>query len=285
MLLADHEVVGIVGRGYLERPGAEVGGHVRVADDGQFPADQRQEYRVVGQILIAGVVGVHRHRGIAQESLGPGGGHHQIALAVLKGVADVVEPALDLLVLALQVAQGGVAAGAPVDDVVAPVDEPFLVQAHEHLAHRLGQALVHGEALPAPVAGSAQALELVYDLAAVLGPPFPHPINKGLPAQVVAGLAFGSQLALHHVLGGDARVVGSRHPQHLVAQHALVAAHDVLHGVVERVAHVQLPGHVGRRDHDGVGRALACWIGGEQPLPLPVGVPTLFHLSRLIRFG
>jgi len=40
-----------------------------------------------------------------------------------------------LLVLNLLVGEGGVAAGTPVDEVVAAVDEPLLVQTDEDLAH------------------------------------------------------------------------------------------------------------------------------------------------------
>jgi hypothetical protein len=41
---------------------------------------------------------------------------------------------------------------------------------------------------------------------------------KRLAAEVVAGLALGVELALHHHLGGDAGVVGARLPQRVVAR-------------------------------------------------------------------
>jgi hypothetical protein len=53
----------------------------------------------------------------------------------------------DLLVLDLDVGQGGQAAGAPVDDPPAPVQQALLVQGDEHLADGPREALVHGEAL------------------------------------------------------------------------------------------------------------------------------------------
>jgi hypothetical protein len=90
-----------------------------------------------------------------------------------KGIADVVEMAVDVFVLHFQIGQGRVAAVAPVDDVIALIDQALFVKLDENLAHRLGEALVHGEAFPLPVAGGAQAFELVDDGAAVFLSPFP----------------------------------------------------------------------------------------------------------------
>jgi hypothetical protein len=50
-------------------------------------------------------------------------------------------------------------------------------------------------------------------------------------------------------------VVHTGLPEHVLAQHALVADQDVLQRVVERVPHMQRAGDVRRRDHDG-GKAL-----------------------------
>ena len=71
---------------------------------------------------------------------------------------DVVQRALNVFVLHLQIGQGGVATGAPVGDILVAVDQPLLVKGDKDLPHGLGEALVHGEPLPVPVAGGAQAL-------------------------------------------------------------------------------------------------------------------------------
>ena len=76
----------------------------------------------------------------------------------------------------------------------------------------------------------------------------------------------GGQLALHHHLGGDAGVVGPGQPQRRRPAHALEADQDVLKRVVERMADVQRPGHVRRRDDDGERRrAPASSIGANAP--------------------
>ena len=74
------------------------------------------------------------------------------------------------------------------------------------------------------------------------------------------------QLPLHHHLRGDARMVHTRLPEHVLAAHALEADQDILDRVVERVAHVQRTGDVGRRDHDrvGIGPFLRTGTGAER---------------------
>ena len=77
--------------------------------------------------------------------------------------------------------------------------------------------------------------------------------NFSRPMLAAAGLLPLHQLPLDHHLGGDAGMVGAGLPQHVLAAHALEAAQHVLQRVVERMAHMQRAGHVGRRNHDAVG--------------------------------
>ncbi len=222
------EVVEVVGRGNLQGPGAELQRDVGVGDHRNLAPQHRQAQGGAVKVLIALVLGVDRHRGVSQQGLGPGGGHGEVAVARGQGIADIIEVAVVGVVLHLQIGQGRLTAGAPVDDVVAFVDQAFLIEADEDLPHRPGQPCIQGEALPAPVAGGAQALQLVDDLPAGFGLPLPDPLNEGLPAQGVAVGALGGQHALHHVLGGDAGVVGARHPQGVKALHTFGAHQDVL---------------------------------------------------------
>ena len=139
------------------------------------------------------------------------------------------------------------------------------MQLDEHFHDRARQALVHREAFARPVAGSAEALQLVDDDAAALGLPLPDALEKFGAAHVAAARLLPlHQLPLDHHLGRDAGMVGAGLPQHVAAAHALEAAEDVLQRVVERVAHMQRARHVRRRDHDGERRGV-----------LPSGRPAL----------
>ena len=78
-----------------------------------------------------------------------------------------------LLVLHLRVGDRGIAHRTPVDDAPPLVDIALLMHLHEDFRHGPVAALVHGEALPVPVAGGAHLLQLVNDAAAVLPLPVP----------------------------------------------------------------------------------------------------------------
>ena len=199
-----------------------------------------------------------------------------------------------LVVDHFEIADGGLAARAPVHDVRAAIDEPLLVQPDERLAHRDGEPLVHGEVLALPIDRGAQPLHLAENRAAVVAPPLPHALDEGLAAHLLAGRAFAHDLALHQHLRGDAGVVGARHPQHPVAAHAAPANQDVALRVLEHVAHVQVAGHIGRRQQNrkgGLAVRSAAFIRrlgvrlGEELLAHPVFGPVIFNGGRVVGFG
>ena len=260
-----------MGGGHLYAAGTELHVHVLIGHDGHLTAHQGQDALFAHDVLIALVVGVDGHAGIAQHGLRTGGGHDDIAaLLALDGIADVPEVAGLVLILHLGVAQSGDAVGAPVDDAAALVDETLLVQAAEDLTHRLGAALVHGEPGAVPVAGDAHLLLLLDDAVAVLVLPVPDTLQELLAAQVVAGQTLlGAQLLFHLDLGGDAGVVHAGYPQGGVALHALEADEDILQGAVHGVAHVQLAGDIGGRHDDGEGFPLRVTVTLEAAVLLP----------------
>ena len=100
-----------------------------------------------------------------------------------------------------------------------------------------------------------------------------HTLATNSSRRVVGALVLlRLQLALDHHLRGDAGVVGADHPQRILAAQPLVADHDVLQRVVERVADVQRAGDVGRRVDDGEGLGVRP-LGAEQAVRLPVRIP------------
>ena len=90
----------------------------------------------------------------------------------------------------------------------------------------------------------AQGADLVEDAVTVVFAPLPHALDEGFAAQVLTGLAFLGQSALHHVLGGDAGVVYAGNPEGIVALHPLHAGHDIRCRVALGMACMQA--HAGR---------------------------------------
>ena len=251
----DLEVVGVVGGRDLDHSRAELGAHVPVGDDGDRAAREGKLRRGADEGAVAGVAGVHGHAGVAQHGLGPGGGHGQVPAAVRElphglgtgragrrgallvagreRIADVPERPVRLGTLGLLVGQGGEAARAPVDHVLAAIDEVIFVKSYEYFSYGLRQSFVEGEPGPGPVAAAADRLELPQDTPARQVDMLPDALQEGFAAQVVAGLPLLGQPPLDHVLGRDARVVCSGNPERDPSLHPPPADEYILDGVVE----------------------------------------------------
>jgi hypothetical protein len=68
-------------------------------------------------------------------------------------------------------------------------------------------------------------------------------------------------------------VVGAGLPEHIAAAHALEPGEHILQRVVERMAHMQRAGDVGRRDDDAIGL-------GVTPLrPAAAEAPAASHMA------
>ena len=257
-------VVGVVGRRDLDKAGAEVGVDMPILKDGDLTVD---DGKLDGLAHEGGLLGVLRGNGdarVAEHGLGARSGDDDVVLAVDRlgqWVAQVPQMALLVLVLGLVVRDGGGAVGAPVDDALATVDQAVVVPVAKDLAHGMGVVLVHGEALVVEVDGAAHALDLLDDDAAVLVGPVPAGVDKLIATDLQAADALALELLVDLGLRSDTGVIGAEHPARGLAAHAGHADDGVLDGIVGSVAHVELAGHVGRRNGDGaVAHALTALV-------------------------
>src|SRR6202035_5776319 len=108
---------------------------------------------------------------------------------------------------------------------------------------------------------------------------------EGLAAQVVAGQVLPGQLALQHILGGDAGVVHSRQPPRVEALPAAAPHQRVDQRVVEGVTDVQGAGDVRRGDDDAVRGRGGVRVRGEVTCLLPSFVPRALHLGGRVLGG
>ncbi len=278
--LADVVVIEVVRGRDLDAAGAEVGVDIVIADNRDLAVRQRQADHLADHVAVARVFRVYRHGGIAEHGFRARGGDHKMPGAVGQRVAEVPHVALFFLAFHFQIGNRGVQCRVPVDQALAAIDQAFFMQTDEGFLHGAGQLLVHRETFARPVQRGAQATHLARDSAAGFGFPFPDFFDEGIAAEIVAGLAFGGQAALHHHLRGDAGVVGAGLPEGVAALHPAVADQRVHHRVVETMAHVQRAGYVRGRHHDAVGLALA--LRGEIAGLFPALVPALFDGVRLV---
>ncbi len=278
----DFEVVRVMTGSDLYRPGAEGRIHIPVRYHRDLPIHQGQDHRPPHQGPVTRILRMHRYGRVSEHGLRAGGRHHDPALTPGQGIADKSKGGFRLGMLDLNVGQCGMAAGAPVDQVVPAIDQPPLEQVHENLAHRPGTPFVQGEALPGPVYRNPQPLQLLGDAGVVLIFPFPYLGHKPLPAQVVAGQPLRGQVFLHPDLGGNPGVITAGQPQGIVALHAAPASENVLNGIVQGMSHMQRTGDIGGRNDNGVRFRTIFTAGGEPPPIEPETIAPVFHLLRLV---
>ncbi len=78
-------------------------------------------------------------------------------------------------------------------------------------------------------------------------------------------------------------MVRAGNPGDVIAFHALEADQDILQGIVQGMAHVELAGYVRRRHDDAKGFLALIRFLMEVALLFPKIVPRHFHLIRCIR--
>ena len=134
----------------------------------------------------------------------------------------------------------------------ATVDETFVVEVAEHLDDALAARFVHGESGSVPIARSTEFLKLLEDNYSMLVSPGPCMLKELLSGEIRLLDAFLSQFVHHLCLSGNRCVVGTRHPEGVLALHTCTAHKDILDSIVKHMAHMQHTGYIRRRDNNSV---------------------------------
>ena len=284
--LADFKVRLVVRRRDLESARAELDVDMLIGNDRNFRLRERPQHLAPDVLGKARILRVHRDRDIAHQRFGTRGGNfqilarrigervfHEVKFRALRGHDDLL------------VGQRRQRNRAPVDHPLAAINETFLEELDEDMAHPLRVGLVHREALAAPIAGTAEALELLDDDVAVFVFEIPDTLEKFFAAEVAAAEPFAfAQLALDLRLRRNAGMVGARQPKNFLALLARPPCKDILQRVVEHMAEVQNPGDIRRRDDNRV-RILGRSRIGFETFPIePSGIPPGFDRTRFIGF-
>ncbi len=80
-------------------------------------------------------------------------------------------------------------------------------------------------------------------------------------------------------------MISTRQPKGAIPLHALHANQDILHGVVQGVAHVELTRNIGRRNNNGKGFFIRINHRMKIILLHPVLIMFFFNLAGIIGFG
>ena len=272
------KVVRVMCRGDLHAAGAVFRIDVFIGDDRNFAAHGGQKELLADEAAEPFILRIDRHRGIAGDGFRTGRGDLHIAVFSDDRIIDVIQMAHFILMLHFDIGESGLAAGAPVRDAVALIDQALFIKGAEHFPYSAGAYGVHGEAFPGPVTGGTQLADLTADGIAVFFLPLPHPFQEFFTAQIVLREAFLGDLLLYLDLRGDACMVLAGEPEHIVALHALVADEDILQGAVQCVAHVQLSRDIRRRQNDAERFRPFLRFVMEYAVRFPVVVPFFLDL-------
>ena len=110
---------------------------------------------------------------------------------------------------------------------------------------------------------------------AVLFLPCPDALDQSLAADIVPGLVFLLlELLFHHRLRGDAGMIDPGNPDRVEPAHAMLADENILQRVVDRMAQMQRPGDIRRRNDDAIRLPRRLRVGRKASLldPDPAGL-------------
>ena len=212
MALSDFVVIGVVTGRDFQRAGAKFAIDIFISDDWDFAVEHRHQRALADITRVTLVFGVHCQRRIAEDGLRARGRYRDEILRAFESIFEIIERARLLAVIDLQVADGGLKAGGPVDQAWAAIDQAFFIQTHKGFAHRAREAFIQRKTLAFPITGCAQTTQLVGDLAAIFVFPSPGALDERFAPDLLAAAALGSERLFHLQLRGDSGVVGARHP-------------------------------------------------------------------------
>ena len=272
VFLAQHIVVDIVCRSYLQTARTELHVYIIILDNRNNAVHQRHNHFLTFQPLVLRVGRVDTHRRITHDCFGTRSGYHGITLAgsvamnhfafdsrltghVIVGnvIFQIIQFAVLFLIDNLFVAEGGEGFRVPVHHTHTAINQPFVVKVYKHFNHAFTAFLIHGEGSAVPIAGSAQLTKLFQDDATVLVRPFPGMLQEFVAGKVCFLDALCGKLVHNFGFGGNGSMVRTRNPAGVLAFHTGTAYKDILDGIIKHVSHVEHTGDVRGRNDDGVG--------------------------------
>ncbi len=122
------------------------------------------------------------------------------------------------------------------------------------------------------------------DRAAILFLPLPDTLDELFTPKVVPLYTVSRKCFFDGVLSSYARMVRAWNPARFESLHTFPPDEDVLDCVVEDVAHRQNPRDIWRGNYNGVGHAVPVHSRVEEIMRLPILVPLVLDIPRVICF-
>ena len=251
MAASNLEVIGVMCRCNLNAACSEFLVNILIGNNRDLSVCKRKFQHLAYKVLISLILRVYSNCCIAEKCLRTCGCDlNETSFLTYDRIIDVPEKSVLVLMYNLCIRNRSLAYRTPVDDSGTFVNISFLIETDKYLLNSLGTALIHGKTLALPVCGCTQFFQLVDDLSAVLFFPCPGMFHKLVTANLVLVDSLFTKFLCYLNLCSDGCVVCSRLPESLVALHSLETDQDILHGLIQCMAHMQLSGYIGRRHYD-----------------------------------
>ena len=182
-----------------------------------------------------------------------------------------------------RVRQSRLAAGTPVDDPIASVDQSLFVEIDKYFPHRTRTILVHRERKARPVARNAHLFHLFHNASAVFFFPCPGAFEESFAADIL----FRQPLFLHLLddldFRRDGRMITPRQIQRRIPLHTLETDQCVDDRVVQSMSQMQLSRNIGGRNHDRERNFGRIYFRTEIVLLHPFGIQPVLEIFRIVR--
>ena len=182
-----------------------------------------------------------------------------IGYAIGQRVAQMPVMAVDGLGLNFDIGDRALEMRVPVHQPFGAVNQALLIHLNKGLGDRFGHfitwvfGVTQREFLARPITRRAKTAKLLRDIPAAFLLPLPNMLKKLLAAHFLARFPLTCEFAFNDHLRGDARMVCSRLPEHILAAHTLKADENILDRIINRMTHMQIARYIGRRDNNGIG--------------------------------
>ena len=277
-------VVGVVCRSNFYSAGTKFQIYIAICNNGNDAFSNGQAQMLANQMTITGVFRINCYCSIAQHGFRTSGSNGQESTFFFHNrVLDIPQVTCVILMFYFDITQSGVTVNAPVGNTGTFVNQAFFVQGAEHFAYSLRAAFIHSKAFAFPIAGNAQAFQLVDDAVAILVLPFPNTFQEFFTTKIIAGfIFFFFNYFFYFNLGSQACMVIAGHPQGIVTHHAVPTNQNILQGVVQSVTHMQLTGDIRRGNYDAECFFTFLYFCMKITIVFPIFIPFLLNGSGVV---
>ena len=154
--------------------GSKIHRYIGILYNGHFSTANRHHNLFSFEVRITRVLWMDTNSRIPEQSLRSGGGDQNLLVRIGYRVVNVIQMALALLMNHLFVAEGCFGLGIPVNHTISSVDQPFAIQIHKDLNHRLRKVWVHSEFGTFPITRGPKLFELFKNNSSVFMRPLPR---------------------------------------------------------------------------------------------------------------